>query len=93
MRARPLAPEEIENLSKEQILGAISRSDGDTFVTHCGEVFLIDHRLAERRTDTDRDLSPASEREARATLAMAEKVWQAENDHPQAENERLQALI
>jgi len=74
MRARPLAPEEIENLSKEQILGAISRSDGDTFVTHCGEVFLIDHRLAERRTDTDRDLlpwervSPASEREARANF-------------------------
>lgn len=99
MRARPLAPEEIENLSKEQILEVISRSDGDTFIIHCGEIILVHSDLAEMLAVRDRELffwekiDPAVERAAQAAWSKAEEAWRVENERLQAESERIAALI
>jgi hypothetical protein len=99
MRARPLAPGEIEKLSKEQILEAISRSDGDTFIIHYGEICLVHSGLAEMLAVRDRKLldwekiDPAVVRAAEAASSKAEEAWRVENERLQAESERIAALI
>jgi hypothetical protein len=98
MRARPLTPEEIEALTREQILEAVSFLEDNAFIMHCGEVMLIDYLGVDELADPDRELhawervDPVISRAAKVAWYEATQAWRIENKRLQAESKRIAAL-
>ena len=99
MRARLLTPQEIENLTKEQILEAMSNDAGtrSVLVIHCGEICVLEDGFVRDIEDPNHELvawekvDPKEQRELNAACSAALRAWEIENERLHAMRDRLEA--